>query len=239
MVAIRNLIIALIVGAVALVVAASTIRTSHDRVGSGPAPAAQTSGPASLSRSEPVPRSRPSSAAARRTGQLRRSAHRAGSRPAGRVPAPGVAPASGAGFGLVVHARSGEISAPVESISVASNQPVDPPRWNTAAWVEQSSYPSARSRGTSYIYGHACHHHVCSFTRLKDAALGDAVSITTTSARLTYRITRIGLSPKTASSLPAWASDSSVPNRLVLITCAYEQGDTSTENIILIATLQR
>ncbi|MEO8750975.1 MAG: hypothetical protein ABI384_11300, partial [Allobranchiibius sp.] len=59
---------------------------------------------------------------------------------------------------------SGDISANVIAISVASNTPVDTPhntaeQWKTAAWVKQSSYPSRSSNGTSYVYGHACHHH--------------------------------------------------------------------------------
>jgi LPXTG-site transpeptidase (sortase) family protein len=153
------------------------------------------------------------------------------------------APSTGAVFSLVVKTQSGDISANVDSISVASNEPVDAPhdtaqQWNTAVWVKQSSYPSASSNGTSYVYGHACHHHVCSFTRLKDANLGDHVTVTTASAILTYRIARIGLSPKAATSLPSWASDSTVPNRLVLVTCAFEQGDTSTDNIVAVAQLQ-
>jgi Sortase domain len=153
------------------------------------------------------------------------------------------APSSGGVFSLVVTTRSGEISTNVAALSVASNQPVDPPhatpeQWNTAVWVKQSSFPSARSDGTSYVYGHACHHHVCSFTNLKDASVDDLVSVTTPSDTLTYRIQRIGLSPKAASSLPSWASDSTVPNRLVLVTCAYEQGDTSTDNLVVVAQLQ-
>jgi LPXTG-site transpeptidase (sortase) family protein len=149
-------------------------------------------------------------------------------------------PPADAAFSLVVKTQSGDIAANVDSISVASNEPVDPPhntaqQWNTAGWVKQSSYPSAASNGTSYVYGHACHHHVCSFTRLKDANLGDQVSVTTASGTLIYRIARIGLSSKAASSLPSWASDSTVPNRLVLVTCAYEQGDTSRENFVVVA----
>jgi LPXTG-site transpeptidase (sortase) family protein len=153
------------------------------------------------------------------------------------------APSADGGFSLVVKTQSGDISANVSSISVASNEPVDPPhntaeQWNTAAWVKQSSYPSAPSDGTSYVYGHACHYHVCPFTRLKDANVGDQVTITTASRTLRYRIEKIGLSPKTATSLPSWAADSSVPNRLVLVTCAYEQGDTSRDNIVVVAQLQ-
>lgn len=138
--------------------------------------------------------------------------------------------------------QSQTISANVAPISVASGQPVDPPhataaQWDTAAWVEQSSFPSVPSTGTSYVYGHACHHHVCPFTYLKDAAIGDRVVITTTAGTFTYRIDRIGLSPKSAPTLPSWASDSTVRNRVVLVTCAYERGDTSTDNIVVVAHL--
>jgi LPXTG-site transpeptidase (sortase) family protein len=162
-------------------------------------------------------------------------------RPGTAAPPPSAA--APAVFSLVVKTRTGDITTTVDSISVASNQPVDAPhdtaeQWNTAVWVKQSSYPSAASNGTSYVYGHACNHHVCSFTRLKDANVGDQVTITTATATLTYRIARIGMSAKAASSLPSWASDSTVPNRLVLVTCAFEQGDTSNENIVVVARLQ-
>lgn len=130
------------------------------------------------------------------------------------------------------------------SISVSSHQPVDPPhetakQWDTAVWVKESTYPSTPSKGTTYVYGHACHYHVCPFTNLKDAGLGDQVRVTTAARSSTYTIQRIGLSPKSASSLPSWASDSTVPNRIVLVTCAYEQGDTSTDNIVVVAHLNR
>jgi hypothetical protein len=145
-------------------------------------------------------------------------------------------------FSLVVKTRSGEISAKVQSISVASNQPVDPPhdtaaQWNTPVWVEESAFPSAHSDGTSYVYGHACHYHLCPFTTLKDARIRELVEDTVPSGVLTYRIEWTGLSPKAASSLPPWASDSTVANRLVLVTCAYEQGDSSTNNIVVTARL--
>jgi LPXTG-site transpeptidase (sortase) family protein len=151
-------------------------------------------------------------------------------------------PAQAISFTLAVTASSGPILANVGSISVASNQPVDPPHstaaeWNTAVWVQQSAYPSAQSAGTSYIYGHACHHHRCPFTRLKDARVGDLVRVTLPTGVLTYQIAQTGLSPKSASALPRWASDSTEPNRIVLVTCAFEQGDTSTNNIVVVASM--
>lgn len=140
-------------------------------------------------------------------------------------------------FILVVRTRNASIPANVAPINVRSNQPVDPPHstpeeWNTAVWVRQSAYPSAPSEGTSYVYGHACHYHICPFTHLNQAQVGDVVAVTTPWAVLTYRIDRIGLSPKSAVSLPSWASDSTVADRLVLVTCEFEHGDTSTNNFV-------
>jgi hypothetical protein len=164
---------------------------------------------------------------------------------ASRVPLdPGVQlPTQAISFRLAITTSSGVISANVGSISVVSNQPVDPPHdtaeeWNTAVWVRQSAYPSAQSRGTTYVYGHACHYHQCPFTQLKDAQVGDLVRVTLPTSALTFQIERSGLSPKAASALPAWASDSTVQNRIVLVTCAFEQGDTSTNNIVVVAKLR-
>jgi hypothetical protein len=145
-------------------------------------------------------------------------------------------------FSLVVRTSRGDLPAAVAPISVSSHQPVDPPnhtpkQWNTAAWVIQAAYPSAPSTGTTYVYGHACHHHVCPFTKLKDATVGDPIVVTTPAGVLNYQINRIGLSPRSARSLPAWASDSTITNRIVLVTCQYEQGDISINNIVVAATL--
>jgi LPXTG-site transpeptidase (sortase) family protein len=146
-------------------------------------------------------------------------------------------------FSLDIEMQTGRISADVEPISVASNEAVDPPHstakeWNTAAWVQQSTFPDPGTDGTSYVYGHACHHHKCPFTTLKDAQVGDKVTVTTISNRLEYVVKRVGMSPKSATALPSWASDSTVPDRLVMVTCAFEQGDTSTENIVVVAQRQ-
>ena len=139
------------------------------------------------------------------------------------------------GFTLVVTTRSGDLRARVAPISVASRQLVDPPhhtprQWNTAAWVVQAAYPAVPSTGTTYVYGHACHHHTCPFTDLKNAAIDDRVVITTATQTLTYRVARIGLSPKSARTLPHWASNSTIKNRVVLVTCEFEHGDTSLSN---------
>ena len=231
------------VGAAALFVAVSTITKTGDGAHHQNA---MTDTPSVT----PTTPTRPSNAVPH-SGATRKSPAKAAQRtassakPARRTASPNESPPqtfAGDGFSLVVRTQSGDVSARVDSISVASNEPVDPPQntaeqWNTAVWVRQSSYPSASSNGTSYVYGHACHYHVCSFTRLKNAHVGDHVIVTTVSGRLIYRIEKIGLSPKSARSLPSWASDSTVPNRLVLVTCAYEQGDTSIDNIVVVAQL--
>ncbi len=238
-VATRRVLLAVLVGAAALVAAAFAItRTGNahhvqqptngpDPVPTRPIVAPSTS--ASPSR-RAVPR--PSTTKKPKSKPTRQSQSRS-------QPPPG----AGTAFSLTISTGTGAIRAAVAPISAASNQPVDPPhqtaaQWNTAAWVTQSAYPSAHSRGTSYVYGHACHYHQCSFTRLKDARVGDHVIATTARAALTYRIERIGISPKSAAALPSWAADSTVPNRLILVTCAYEQGDTSTDNIVVVARLQ-
>jgi sortase (surface protein transpeptidase) len=160
---------------------------------------------------------------------------------------PTSAPRSGASSGafhLVVHTVAGAISVPVAPFSVASHQPVDPPKstarqLGTAAWIVQSTYPDQPGRGTAYIYGHACLSFPCAFNDLVDTKIGDIAQITTRAATLIYRVDRTGLSPKTANALPDWASDSTVPNRIVLITCSYQASGASTDNLIVIARLVR
>ena len=233
----------MLVGAAALFVAASTItRTSDGADHQNAVTDTPSVTPTTPTRpSSAVPHSRATRKAPSKPVQRTASS----AKPARTTASPNHSPPQtfADGFSLVVQTQSGDVSANVDSISVASNEPVDPPhntaeQWNTAVWVRQSSYPSASSNGTSYVYGHACHHHVCSFTRLKNAHVGDHVIVTTAAGRLIYRIEKIGLSRKSARSLPSWASDSTVPNRLVLVTCAYEQGDTSNENIVVVSQLR-
>ncbi|MDQ6937418.1 MAG: sortase [Actinomycetota bacterium] len=139
----------------------------------------------------------------------------------------------------------GDIPAPVARFSATIHSdgtadPIDPSHanardWATAAWIEQSAYPASPARAASYIYGHACHHHQCSFTHLSDAAVGDAITVTTSPSVLRYRVCASGLSPKTGNLVIPQCQPASVD--LVLVTCAYEQGDTSTDNLIVVATL--
>src|SRR6476620_11329715 len=227
-VAIRKVLLAGVVGAAVVITASITLpnAASDDRDPVPPKPGTRSSSVSSPPIATPSATSRRSTAGAssvRSSNPSRASASQV--RPVREVPPP----AQAVSFSVAVTTRSGPISANVVPISVSSNEPVDPPHstaaeWNTAVWVKQSAYPLAHSTGTSYIYGHACHYHQCPFTQIKDARLGDLVRVTLPTGVLTYQIERTGLSPKTASALPAWASDSTVRNRVVLITCAFEQG---------------
>lgn len=155
-------------------------------------------------------------------------------------------PASYNGFSLVVRTSAGNIEAPIAALSVeletdGTAAPIDPPhdtaqQWRTAAWIEQSAYPTAAATGgPSYIYGHACHHHVCSFTHLRNATTGDAVTVDTPASLLTYRICATGRSAKNGNlQVPTCGAE---PVDLVLVTCEYEQGDQSTHNLVVAAQL--
>src|SRR5436190_6740442 len=137
------------VGIAALVVAVSTITrpsggANHQNAGT------------QLSAPEP-----PVSALPRATPTRPRTAtsHSPAARNAPTTPGRSAPRVGARAFGRPVQTHSGDISANISPISVASNEPVDPPhstaaQWNTAVWVQQSSYPSAPSAGTSYVYGH-------------------------------------------------------------------------------------
>lgn len=222
----RNLVIAAVLAAAALVAAA--VISQH---GGHNAPSAKLSA------------GTPATPLIPRAAQLQNAQPPQPNTPPSNAISPVPAPHSDTDtFVLLIRTKEGDLTANVVPISVGSSEVVDPPHstaqeWNTAVWVRQSAYPSASSGGTSYVYGHACHYHVCPFTNLKEARVGENVVVTTPSRLLTYRIDRIGLSPKSAVSLPPWASDSAVANQLVLVTCAFEQGDTSTNNLVVDAHL--
>jgi hypothetical protein len=164
-------------------------------------------------------------------------------------PRPALAGARSHDFTVALDTDAGPIRAHVVPIDVASGQPVQPPegtaaQWNTAVWVRASAFPAARTPGTTYVYGHACRHHVCPFTRIERRAggaftvhSGDSIVVTTATARLDYTVMRVAAVPKDAGTLPAWVGYGSVPNRLVLVTCEYEDGEQSLNNIVVVARL--
>ena len=100
--------------------------------------------------------------------------------------------------------------------------------------------PADTTHGTAYLYGHACHHHVCAFTRLHRVDVGGTVTVRHGDTATTYRVTSASAAyPKQGEGSLAdrrsGVANRAVPNRLVLVTCAYEQGDLSLNNFVVIA----
>jgi len=120
--------------------------------------------------------------------------------------------------------------------------PVDPPHWNQAVWVRYRPLvpPVDTARGTSYVYGHACHHHVCAFTRLTRAGRGDVITVRRGSRTVRYTIVRTSADfpksgPRSLANRDTSITDRTVRHRLVLITCAYETGDLSLNDLVVVA----
>ena len=120
--------------------------------------------------------------------------------------------------------------------------PIDPPHWNQAVWVRYRPLipPTDTAHGTSYVYGHACHHHRCAFTRLFHATRGGSITVTQDGRAIRYQIVRTSADfpksgPGSLAARTSGVADRSVPRRLVLITCAYESGDVSLNNFVVIA----
>lgn len=144
--------------------------------------------------------------------------------------------------------------ASVGVMDAPSNTLVDPPTgpdkkgadWNdTTVRIKSSAYPSYPSLGTTYVYGHSCLSAICPFSAIRPLETGgytvqkdDLVIVTTPTGQLTYEVTQVGSVPKKKTgSLPSWASDGSVPNRLVLVTCEYDENGNSSDNIVISADL--
>ena len=174
-----------------------------------------------------------------------------GSGPAGVTAVPGPPPPlapSGTALRLVVRAASGQ---PILATTVGAFDPVaagggyapiDPPLWNQAVWVRYRPLvqPTDTAHGTSYVYGHACRHHVCAFTDLARAARGGSITVARGAQSITYRVESVSAGyPKTGpgslAELRGGVADRSVPRRLVLVTCDYGSDDVSRNNVVVVA----
>lgn len=107
-------------------------------------------------------------------------------------------------------------------------------------WWREHAAPAAPSKGTAYIYGHACtHYSLCAFNHLPELAPGDLVRVTTTRGTLTYRVTAppVRLAKTSAGIGASSIYDYSVVNRLVLVTCGYASNGSSPWNWVVITQL--
>ncbi|MBO0833119.1 MAG: class F sortase [Actinobacteria bacterium] len=115
----------------------------------------------------------------------------------------------------------------------------NPDLWRVYWWREHAA-PANPSKGTSYIYGHACSHYaLCAFNRLHELAKGDLARVTTVHGTLTYRVVAKPIRlAKNASGIGASSIyNYGVVNRLVLITCAYTPDGSSPWNWVVITQL--
>ncbi len=134
----------------------------------------------------------------------------------------------------VLQTAVGRLTAPIQPDG--SWGQVEPPAWNVADWITQTAAPASATRQLTAVYGHACHHHICSFDRLAAARVGDLVHLITPAGKLSYRVSEVSQDPKGGpGSLNALTRDAA--NTLVLVTCAYEQGDESLNNLVVAARL--
>lgn len=116
-------------------------------------------------------------------------------------------------------------------------QAIDPPSVARAVWLAQSAEPGRASPGATVLYGHACRGLKCVFDELVHVTVGEAIELDTDAGTFTYEVTRLLDLPKTGPA--SLASQASVPNELLLVTCAYKADATSPDNLVVVARLVR
>jgi LPXTG-site transpeptidase (sortase) family protein len=132
------------------------------------------------------------------------------------------------------------LTAPIDALTATQTPtgswaPVNPPTRTHAVWVTQTAQPAAPSVGTTAIYGHACIGYTCVFDTAVTTPTGATITLRTTRAVLTYRVDTITQYPKTGTR--ALTSRPNTPNQLILVTCAYHPDHTTTNNLVITATL--
>lgn len=132
------------------------------------------------------------------------------------------------------------LSAPIDPMAAQHNPdgswaPITPPSLTRAVWMTQSAMPAAPSTGTTAIYGHACIGLTCAFNNVASTPPQSTVTVQTRTAALRYRVTALTQYPKLGAQ--SLGSRRDVANQLLLITCAYRPDGSSTNNLVLVATL--
>lgn len=119
------------------------------------------------------------------------------------------------------------------------NGPVlNPPRISRVYWWSQSAKPGPDADGTAFVLGHTVRgsrHGV--FDDLQDTKVGQTVTVTTTTARLQYAVTKVSQYPRDRlNKFPeVWRQ---VPGRIVLIGCFLnDDGSEQTKNFVVYAKL--
>lgn len=138
---------------------------------------------------------------------------------------------------------------PIVSAHDADGWTITPPEatWEDLQqvyWWSESQYsalPGNPSKGSTFVYGHACFSASCAFNKLKDLTAGDLIKVTTSSGVLTYRVTqgplKLDKSPQGVGASKALYTYG-IPNELRLVTCGYTPEGASPFNWAVIARLQ-
>jgi Sortase domain len=171
-----------------------------------------------------------------------------------------VAPAAPSSF--VMSGRAFTIKAHVCQMDFVL--PLDPPgdQFHTVCWVKRKFgvAPGSDTAGTSYILGHAWAEQRLVLNPLSERAMlqvtghrpstesgvpifpvtnvtGYSVVLTTPKGRLTYQVTRaFAVTKENAIKVPSIMT-TSIPNRVVIITCGVKNGRDLDYNIIVYADL--
>jgi LPXTG-site transpeptidase (sortase) family protein len=226
-----------VVAAITVVIAASR------RTGSTTAtpPGAPADGATAAAHGAGRPGGAPHTGALPSTAQPRRPAA-PGRSSAGSRSATGGKASPAAPMNVTVDSPQGGLilSAPVDPMAAqhdpdGSWAPITPPSLTRAVWMTQSAMPAAPSSGTTAIYGHACIGLTCAFNSVANTPTGSTVTVHTSTAILRYRVVSMTQYPKVGAQ--SLGSRRDAANQLLLITCAYHPDGSSTNNLVLIATL--
>jgi hypothetical protein len=129
-------------------------------------------------------------------------------------------------------------------VTVTPPEPEGQDWCDTSVRIQASAYPSSPSTGTTYVYGHACAHHICPFTDVRllpgggySVQPGDQVVEETPTGILTLRVCQVYSSPKDGPFVEPDCGKQTID--LVIIACEYEPGTTydNGKNVVVAATL--
>jgi LPXTG-site transpeptidase (sortase) family protein len=114
-----------------------------------------------------------------------------------------------------------------------ATQTIVPPPTMDGYWLTPYGVPGAGSSNTTYVAGHSWLDRDAPFNHLSaKAAVGDKLTVTTTTGELTYRVDSVTTYIKSGlKDSPIWQV---TPNQVVLISCYTE--DPFGTNVVVVAS---
>lgn len=165
------------------------------------------------------------------------------------APLKSVAPARPSKLAIPAIGLDAQFGSPIVSTHDGEGWSITPPEstlqdLRLVYWWSETKYsalPGSPSKGTTFIYGHACRdpQYGCAFDRLKNLTKGDKIELTAGKAVLTYRVTALLKLDKTPQGVGASRELYSYgeSNKLRLVTCGYTAEGTSPFNWAALAVL--